>query len=134
MGEVARRAGGGGAASLPTPDASRVSTLLTKGGRIDPPRRFRLKPSCFRGKPMANAVYAALPTTIFSVMSGLARQTGAINLGQGFPDEPGPEAIRRAAAEAVLHGDNQYPPMPGLPELREAVARHYACFQSPNLD
>jgi N-succinyldiaminopimelate aminotransferase len=83
---------------------------------------------------MANAVYAALPTTIFTVMSGLARQTGAINLGQGFPDEPGPEAIRQAAAEAVLHGDNQYPPMPGLPELREAVARHYARFQSLDLD
>jgi N-succinyldiaminopimelate aminotransferase len=83
---------------------------------------------------MANAVYAALPTTIFTVMSGLARQTGAINLGQGFPDEPGPEAIRQAAAEAVLHGDNQYPPMPGLPELREAVARHYARFQNLDLD
>ncbi len=83
---------------------------------------------------MANAVYAALPTTIFTVMSGLARQMGAINLGQGFPDEPGPEAIRRAAAEAVLHGDNQYPPMPGLPELREAVARHYARFQNLDLD
>jgi aspartate/methionine/tyrosine aminotransferase len=83
---------------------------------------------------MANAVYTALPTTIFSVMSGLARETGAINLGQGFPDEPGPEAIRRAAAEAVIHGDNQYPPMPGLPELREAVARHYARFQALDFD
>lgn len=83
---------------------------------------------------MTNAVYAALPTTIFSVMSGLARETGAINLGQGFPDEPGPEAIRRAAAEAVIHGDNQYPPMPGLPELRAAVAAHYARFQSLELD
>jgi aspartate/methionine/tyrosine aminotransferase len=83
---------------------------------------------------MANPVYAALPTTIFTVMSGLARETGAINLGQGFPDEPGPEAIRRAAADAVLHGDNQYPPMPGLPELRQAVARHYARFQGLDLD
>jgi len=83
---------------------------------------------------MANAVYAALPTTIFAVMSGLAREHDAVNLGQGFPDEPGPEAIRRAAAEAVLHGDNQYPPMPGLPQLREAVARHYARFQGLDLD
>jgi len=83
---------------------------------------------------MANAVYAALPTTIFSVMSGLAREHGAVNLGQGFPDEPGPEAIRRQAAEAVLNGDNQYPPMPGLPQLREAVARHYARFQGLDLD
>ena len=55
---------------------------------------------------MANPIYAKLPTTIFSVMSGLAREHGAINLGQGFPDEPGPEAIRRHAAETVLNGDN----------------------------
>jgi len=83
---------------------------------------------------MANAVYAALPTTIFAVMSGLAREHEAINLGQGFPDQPGPEAIRRAAAEAVLNGDNQYPPMGGVPELRAAVARHYARFQGLELD
>jgi aspartate/methionine/tyrosine aminotransferase len=83
---------------------------------------------------MANSVYAALPTTIFSVMSGLAREHDAINLGQGFPDEPGPEAIRRKAAEAVIHGDNQYPPMPGVPELRQAVAHHYARFQDLDLD
>lgn len=83
---------------------------------------------------MPNPIYAALPTTIFEVMSGLARESGAINLGQGFPDEPGPEPIRRQAAEAVLHGYNQYPPMAGLPELREAVARHYARFQGLDLD
>jgi aspartate/methionine/tyrosine aminotransferase len=74
---------------------------------------------------MPNSLYAALPTTIFTVMSGLARETGAINLGQGFPDEPGPQAILQAASEALLHGSNQYPPMPGLAELREAIARHY---------
>jgi N-succinyldiaminopimelate aminotransferase len=83
---------------------------------------------------MANPIYAAMPTTIFTVMSGLASEMGAINLGQGFPDEPGPRAIRRKAAEAVLDGYNQYPPMPGLPELREAVANHYARFQALNLD
>ncbi|HEY1561820.1 MAG TPA: aminotransferase [Caulobacteraceae bacterium] len=83
---------------------------------------------------MANAVYAALPTTIFTVMSGLAREHDAINLGQGFPDEPGPEAIRAKAAEAVLHGDNQYPPSAGVPALREAVARHYARRQGLDLD
>ena len=71
---------------------------------------------------MANPIYQALPTTIFTVMSGLARELGAINLGQGFPDEPGPRAIREKAAQALLDGDNQYPPMPGLPELRQAVA------------
>jgi aspartate/methionine/tyrosine aminotransferase len=83
---------------------------------------------------LANGIYAALPTTIFSVMSGLAREHGAINLGQGFPDEPGPLSIRQAAADAVINGDNQYPPMAGLPELREAVARHYARFQGLDLD
>ena len=83
---------------------------------------------------MANPIYTVLPTTIFTVMSGLAREHDAINLGQGFPDEPGPEAIRRHAAEAVIHGDNQYPPMAGLPQLREAAARHYARFQGLDLD
>ena len=83
---------------------------------------------------MANPIYDALPTTIFSVMSGLAQETGAINLGQGFPDEPGPEPIRRRAAEEALSGYNQYPPMPGLPGLREAVARHYARWQGLDLD
>jgi aspartate/methionine/tyrosine aminotransferase len=83
---------------------------------------------------MANAIYRALPTTIFTVMSGLARELGAINLGQGFPDEPGPLAIRQAAAEAVVNGNNQYPPMQGIPELREAVAAHYARYQGLDLD
>jgi aspartate/methionine/tyrosine aminotransferase len=83
---------------------------------------------------MANPIYAALPTTIFTVMSALAQDLGAINLGQGFPDEPGPEAIRRRAAEESLTGYNQYPPMPGLPALREAVARHYARYQGLDLD
>jgi aspartate/methionine/tyrosine aminotransferase len=81
-----------------------------------------------------NPIYQGLPTTIFTVMSGLARETGAINLGQGFPDAPGPRAILKKAAEAVLDGDNQYPPMPGLPELRQAVAAHYRRFQGLDLD
>ena len=83
---------------------------------------------------MANPIYAALPTTIFSVMSGLAQDLGAINLGQGFPDAPGPEAIRRRAAEASIDGDNQYPPMPGIPALRQAVARHYGRHHGVDLD
>lgn len=81
-----------------------------------------------------NPLYAQLPTTIFEVMSGLARETGAINLGQGFPDEPGPEAIRRKAAEAAIDGWNQYPPMRGLPELRQAAAEHYRATQGLDLD
>ena len=83
---------------------------------------------------MANPIYEALPTTIFTVMSGLAQELGAINLGQGFPDQPGPEAIRRRAAEESIHGDNQYPPTFGTPALREAVARHYARVQGLEFD
>jgi aspartate/methionine/tyrosine aminotransferase len=83
---------------------------------------------------MANPIFSNLPTTIFEEMSGLARTLGAINLGQGFPDDPGPEAIRAKAADAVLNGYNQYPPMPGLPELRQAVAAHYARHQGLDLD
>jgi len=79
-------------------------------------------------------IFSSLPTTIFEEMSGLARETGALNLGQGFPDAPGPEAVRARAADAVLHGYNQYPPMVGLPELRQAVAAHYARSQGLDLD
>ncbi len=75
-----------------------------------------------------NPVFADLPTTVFETMSRLARQHGAVNLGQGFPEDPGPLDVRRRAAEAVVEGSNQYPPMMGLPELREAVADHYARF------
>lgn len=83
---------------------------------------------------MANPIFASLPTTIFEEMSGLARRHGAINLGQGFPDDPGPESVRAKAAEAVLHGYNQYPPMAGLPELRRAITDHYARTQGLDLD
>ncbi|MEW2358862.1 pyridoxal phosphate-dependent aminotransferase [Spirillospora sp. NPDC029432] len=60
--------------------------------------------------------------TIFAEMSARAAATGAINLGQGFPDTDGPPAMLEAAVEAIRSGGNQYPPGPGLPELREAVA------------
>lgn len=79
-------------------------------------------------------VYRAMQTSIFETMSGLARETGAINLGQGFPDAPGPPELLAAAADALLTRSNQYPPMPGLPELRGAVAAHYAAHQGLNLD
>lgn len=83
---------------------------------------------------MAHPIFADLPTTIFEEMSGLARDMGAVNLGQGFPDDPGPQGVRAQAAEAVLNGYNQYPPMAGLPELRAAVAAHYAQTQGLDLD
>ncbi|MBU3731796.1 MAG: aminotransferase, partial [Beijerinckiaceae bacterium] len=56
-----------------------------------------------------NPVYTGLPTTIFEVMSALAREKNAINLGQGFPDDPGPIDVRQKAADAVVNGWNQYP-------------------------
>jgi len=83
---------------------------------------------------MANPIFSTLPTTVFEEMSGLARSLGAINLGQGFPDDLGPEPIRRKAADAVLNGYNQYPPMRGLPELRQAVADHYGRHQGLDLN
>jgi aspartate/methionine/tyrosine aminotransferase len=70
----------------------------------------------------ANALLSALGTTIFTTMSALATQFGAINLGQGFPDTEGPDDVVRAAADALLDNRNQYPPLTGLPELRRAVA------------
>ena len=81
-----------------------------------------------------NRVYTELPVSVFEVMSQLAREHSAINLGQGFPDDPGPEDIRRKAAEAVIDGNNQYPPMMGLPELRAAVATHYQRWHGLTLD
>lgn len=81
-----------------------------------------------------NRLFSDLPTTIFEVMSLLARETKAINLGQGFPEDPGPEDIRRKAADAVLNGYNQYPPMMGQPELRAAVSRHYAHWHGVSFD
>jgi N-succinyldiaminopimelate aminotransferase len=81
-----------------------------------------------------NPIFANLGTSVFEVMSRLARERQAINLGQGFPDDPGPADVRAKAAEAVLSGWNQYPPMMGLPELRAAIAAHYRRFQGLDLD
>ncbi|HEV2556632.1 MAG TPA: aminotransferase [Bosea sp. (in: a-proteobacteria)] len=81
-----------------------------------------------------NPIFSALSTSVFEVMSQLARETGAVNLGQGFPDDPGPLDVRRKAAEAVVDGWNQYPPMMGLPELRQATATHYQHWQGLDLD
>ena len=74
---------------------------------------------------MTNRHLSALPTTIFEVMSGLAREHDAVNLGQGFPDSAGVLEVRQAAAEAALHGNNQYPSMLGTLDLREALCGFY---------
>jgi aspartate/methionine/tyrosine aminotransferase len=84
--------------------------------------------------PHINPVFSNLSTTVFETMSKLARETGAINLGQGFPDGGAPDDVIAKAAEAVVRGWNQYPPMPGLPELRQAVAAHYQAHQGIALD
>jgi N-succinyldiaminopimelate aminotransferase len=81
-----------------------------------------------------NSVYASLGTTVFEVMSRLAAEKGAVNLGQGFPEDDGPRDILEAAARATLDGPNQYPPMRGLPELRQAVAAHYGAHHGIELD
>jgi N-succinyldiaminopimelate aminotransferase len=73
-------------------------------------------------------------TTIFTEMSALAERTGAINLGQGFPDEDGPAEVLEAAARAMRDGHNQYAPLPGVPALREAIAEHQARFYGIELD
>ncbi|WP_217209953.1 pyridoxal phosphate-dependent aminotransferase [Streptomyces sp. AC550_RSS872] len=76
-------------------------------------------------RPLLNRRLAEFGTTIFAEMSALALSTGSINLGQGFPDTDGPEEVREAAVRALRDGrGNQYPPGPGVPELRTAVSAH----------
>ena len=73
---------------------------------------------------LLNSALAGMGTSIFAEMSALAVETGSVNLGQGFPDTDGPAEVARVAADAVLSGlGNQYPPGPGIPELRAAIAR-----------
>jgi aspartate/methionine/tyrosine aminotransferase len=84
--------------------------------------------------PTFNPVFARQGTTIFTVMSALANEHKAINLGQGFPDLDGPEAIRTAAAQVLMAGPNQYPPMQGVPELRRALSDHARHFYKLDYD
>jgi N-succinyldiaminopimelate aminotransferase len=77
---------------------------------------------------------AGFGTTIFTEMSALAERTGAINLGQGFPDEDGPAEMLEAAAAAMRAGHNQYAPLAGVPALREAIAAHQARFYGLSVD
>jgi N-succinyldiaminopimelate aminotransferase len=81
-----------------------------------------------------NATLSGYGTTIFETMSALAREHAAVNLGQGFPDDKGPLALRRAAADYVVDGHNQYPPMMGMPALRQAVAAHDRRFYGLDVD
>ena len=84
-------------------------------------------------KPV-NTLLAGTGTTIFTVMSALAVQHRSINLGQGFPDTEGPADILQAAAGALMDGRNQYPPLTGVPELRDAVVHANARFYGLAVD
>ena len=91
--------------------------MTPRATRRETRRETRLEPR------LARRLHGIAPT-IFTRMSALAASTGAVNLGQGFPDADGPASAVKRAQEALAGGENQYPPGPGRPELREAVARH----------
>jgi aspartate/methionine/tyrosine aminotransferase len=82
----------------------------------------------------ANSVLASFGTTVFEVMTRLAMEHQTINLGQGFPDEDGPDSIKAMLDTATREGPNQYPPMLGIPELRQAVASHNQRFYGLEAD
>ena len=82
----------------------------------------------------ANTVLSGYGTTIFEVMSQLAGEHDAVNLGQGFPEGDVPEDVIQAAADALVNGWNQYPSMMGVPELRQAVAAHNKRFYALDID
>ncbi|HZP29473.1 MAG TPA: pyridoxal phosphate-dependent aminotransferase [Acidimicrobiia bacterium] len=84
--------------------------------------------------PYLTARLQGFGTTIFAEMSALAVRTGSINLGQGFPDTDGPAVVADAAVEAIRAGHNQYPPGPGIPELRAAIVRHQRRFYDLEFD
>jgi aspartate/methionine/tyrosine aminotransferase len=97
----------------------------------------RLPAAGQKGRPRVktlNTRLAASGTTIFTTMSALAARHGAINLGQGFPDTEGPGDVVRAAADALLDQRNQYAPLTGVPELRQAVAAANRRFWGLEID
>jgi N-succinyldiaminopimelate aminotransferase len=85
-------------------------------------------------QPLLASRLQGFGTTIFAEMSALAARTGAINLGQGFPDTDGPAEVAEAAVAAIRGGQNQYPPGPGIAELRHAIARHQKRFWGLDVD
>ena len=82
----------------------------------------------------ANSILSGFGTTVFEVMTRLAVEHQTINLGQGFPDEDGPDSIKAMVTQATIEGSNQYPPMLGIPELRQAVAAHNNRFYDLDVD
>src|SRR5918995_1171830 len=98
---------------------------------------MRVLPGAWRrtaaGAGLLSAEGVVAPT-IFAEMSALAAHTGAINLGQGFPDEDGPAEVLEAARAAMRDGRNQYAPLPGVPSLRAAIAEHQQRFYGIELN
>lgn len=84
-------------------------------------------------QPLVNRM-RAFGTTIFAEMSALAVETSAINLGQGFPDTDGPAEVLQTAVDAINTGQNQYPPGPGIPDLRQAISEHQHDYYGLNYD
>src|SRR3981081_4905806 len=103
-------------------------------GGPDPGRPGRQPPAPWEDEAMTDRVpyltarLQGFGTTIFAEMSALAAETGAINLGQGFPDTDGPAEVADAAVAAIRQGFNQYPPGPGILALRQAIAAHQQRF------
>src|SRR3954454_20377257 len=112
----------------------RRSSLMGPGGRRRTPYSRGMSTTPAPSPDRRAARLRSIPPTIFSEMSALAVRTGSLNLGQGFPDRDGPAGAVEAAVEALRAGRNQYPPGPGFPELREAVAEHQARHYGIELD
>jgi N-succinyldiaminopimelate aminotransferase len=104
--------------SGPWQDAARGANLWTPTGPSDP----------------EHLLGGMVQPTIFARMSGIAQQLGAPNLGQGFPDTQPPAVVAETAAAAIREGNNQYPPGPGTPVLREAIAAHQQRFYGMDVD
>jgi N-succinyldiaminopimelate aminotransferase len=85
-------------------------------------------------RPALTSKLHGFGTTIFAEMSALAAATDSINLGQGFPDYEGPREVLEVAMAEISRGNNQYPPGPGAPVLRHAIAEHQARFYGLHLD
>jgi aspartate/methionine/tyrosine aminotransferase len=103
------------------PKVSAAGTHAIEAADLETHTAARRQRTSVSVKP-ANTLLSGIGTTIFTVMSALAVEHDAINLGQGFPDTEGPADLVQAAADALKEGRNQYPPMPGVTELRQAVA------------
>jgi len=113
-------------AGASTSSTSSTSSTATSEAGGDPPRRSRSDPLAVKLRGFG--------TTIFAEMTALAVATDSINLGQGFPDHDGPPEVLDAAIEAIRGGLNQYPPGPGMPVLRNAIARHQQRFYGLDYD